>query len=49
MISVNVLGEFYPQLPMGRNNTRFGVEIKHLLVRSGELHYIDMFVGRQID
>ena len=46
--SENVLGKFYRNLPMGLKDTRFGGKLKHLLLRSGNIQYLDMFVERNI-
>ena len=50
--SINVLGEFYRQLPMVLKDTRFEENLKHMSVRKGklhfEIHYKYMLVVRQI-
>ena len=46
--SLNVLVEFYLQLPMGLKDTTFGRELKHLAIRRHELNYTYISVRTHI-
>ena len=46
--SVNILGSFYWQLPMGIKETSFGGKLQSLLVIRHKLNYTEMFVGNNI-
>ena len=46
--SVNVVGELYCQLPMGRKYTSFGGKLKYFLLIRQKLNHTEMFARRQI-